>query len=201
MPRARSGHAPTTVLLALTLSLAAPSVRAVEQPDYTVIDQLGDVEIRTYAPYRVVSMEVEGEFEDAADGAFEALAGYLGGDNATGRKFGFTAPVEQYRVAEGRHRLTFMIPPLAVDEAAPDPTDTRLEVRQVPSRTIAAIRYSGGWAMSRYLKHARALRDALDASTYTPCGHPIWARYNPPFWPAFLKRNEVWAEVVRGTPC
>ena len=33
--------------------------------------------------------------------------------------------------------------------------------------------------------------DTLSAEGYAPVGEPIWARYNPPFMPWFLRRNEI----------
>ena len=42
---------------------------------------------------------------------------------------------------------------------------------------------------------ARALLEALARAGMEPTGSPEWARYNPPFWPWFMRRNEIQVEV------
>jgi hypothetical protein len=53
------------------------------------------------------------------------------------------------------------------------------------------VRYSGTWSKRNYQKHLEHLLNTLSAAGYAPEGEPIWARYNPPFMPWFLRRNEI----------
>ena len=56
---------------------------------------------------------------------------------------------------------------------------------------MAAIRYSGTWHRSRYDAHLARLLTWIENRGYRATGEPVWARYDPPFMPWFLRRNEV----------
>ncbi|MBT3504712.1 MAG: heme-binding protein, partial [Piscirickettsiaceae bacterium] len=73
----------------------------------------------------------------------------------------------------------------------PKPNDERVVLRQVASQNIAAIRYSGFWSESNYTEHKQELEQWIQQSGYQASGEAIWARYNAPFTPWFLRRNEV----------
>ena len=60
---------------------------------------------------------------------------------------------------------------------------------------MAVKRYSGLWSEASYLEHERALMSELETSGYRAVGTPEWARYDPPFMPWFMRRNEVMVEV------
>jgi len=62
---------------------------------------------------------------------------------------------------------------------------------QEPGRLVAAIKYSGTWDKSRYEEKKAVLEDFMARRGLNPVGEPIWARYDPPFMPWFLRRNEV----------
>lgn len=64
-----------------------------------------------------------------------------------------------------------------------------------PERTVAVIRYSGFWSRSRYLDHERKLLAWMQERGLEAVGEPVWARYDPPFMPWFLRRNEIVVEV------
>ncbi|HSO06557.1 MAG TPA: heme-binding protein, partial [Pelomicrobium sp.] len=68
-------------------------------------------------------------------------------------------------------------------------------LRQVPERLMAARTYSGTWSRENYRENERALLEAVEQAGLKPAGEPVWARYNPPLMPWFLRRNEVLVEV------
>ncbi|MCB2149000.1 MAG: heme-binding protein [Deltaproteobacteria bacterium] len=43
----------------------------------------------------------------------------------------------------------------------------------------------------RYEKHATKLMDWIATKGWKMTGAPVWARYNPPFMPWFMRRNEI----------
>ena len=180
--------------------------RSYEEPDYELIEKLGTIEIREYAPYLVAETTVNGDAESAGNEGFRILAGYIFGDNQgekkiamtapvnqerdTGSKIAMTAPVTQER-AGGQFKIRFMMPSEYTMETLPKPNDTRITIRQVPASKFAAIRYSGTWSQKNYDKHWSELQGALADNGYRPTGEPTWARYDPPFMPWFLRRNEI----------
>ena len=76
--------------------------------------------------------------------------------------------------------------------AAPEPLDPRVQLREVPAANWAVLRYSGTWSQSNYTEHLTLLQAALGAAGVATYGEPVLARYDAPFKPWFMRRNEVW---------
>ena len=75
---------------------------------------------------------------------------------------------------------------------APEPIDPRVQLRVMPAGTWAVIRYSGTWSQPNYLEHLGQLKASLEAVGVATQGEPVLARYNSPFTPWFMRRNEIW---------
>jgi len=101
-----------------------------------------------------------------------------------------TAPVGQRRVQE-KWAVSFMMPSSYTLETLPEPENPNITLRQVPGRRMAAVRYSGFWSEKRYLRYKSELESWIQERGLTIVGDPIWARYNSPFTPWFLRRNEI----------
>jgi hypothetical protein len=107
-----------------------------------------------------------------------------------------TAPVAEVATGAPDHFLIqFMMPSDFTLDTLPEPLDERIHFRQVQARRVAAIRYSGTWSERRYRIHLDKLRSALGREHLEAVGEPVWARYDPPFKPWFLRRNEIFIEV------
>jgi hypothetical protein len=193
---------------------------AVEEATYTVVQRDGEFEIRDYAPYVVAETVVAGAFERAGNEAFRALFRYISGGNRSRRKVAMTAPVSQEATGEkiamttpvsqeaagekiamtapvgqqssqGRWAVSFTMPASFTLETLPEPADPRVTLRQVPARRMAVLRYSGFWTESGYLRHKTRLESWVRSKGLLVAGDPVWARYNAPFTPWFLRRNEI----------
>jgi hypothetical protein len=203
---------PTRRLATLLALLASCTAMATEEPGYRVIEQDGAFELREYAPYLVAETRVESDFESAGSIAFQRLFRYISGDNvaqqkiamtapvtqsrdeARGEKIAMTAPVEQQAAARG-YRIAFIVPAKYTLETVPQPTDPTIEIRAVPQRLVAVWRYSGRWTTGNYQQHEAELRGAMTQRGLVAADEPILARYDPPFMPTFLRRNEVMIAV------
>jgi hypothetical protein len=201
------------LLSTLLLALIPFGAAAIEEPDYEVIQQLDGAEVRQYAAYVVAQVRVSGPAERAGNEAFPILAGYIFGRNKGARKLEMTAPVTQAAVpvrmdmtapvtqspSPGGFVVQFVLPKTVTLASAPEPLDPRVELREMPGKRIAAIRYSGFWTQDNHDTHLARLRAALGAARLQPVGEPTLARYNPPFTPWFLRRNEIWLEIEGST--
>lgn len=207
------------LILPLTLALlAAPMpIRAIEEPAYQVTGRVGDVELREYAPYVVAEVLVTGSATEAGNKAFRILASYIFGKNKGERKLAMTAPVMQsaapvklemtapviQSATPGGYRVEFVLPRAVTLETAPEPLDQRIVLRRVQPMRVAVIRYSGFWSDANYNRHLARLEKVLREANLEWTGEPIYARYNPPFTPWFLRRNEIWLQLsgqVAGRP-
>jgi SOUL heme-binding protein len=180
----------------------------VEEPDYQVVRKLGDIEVRRYAAYTVAEVLVAGSADEASNRAFPILAGYIFGKNKGDKtlaltpltsmtapiQFAMTAPVTQV-AAPGGFIVQFVLPKGVTVKSAPEPNDPRVQLRELPARTIAAIRYSGFWSASNYAGHLATLTAALKAVALRWSGEPAFSRYNAPWTPWFLRRNEIWLSL------
>ncbi len=167
---------------------------ALESPGYTVESSLGEVEIRAYEPYLVASTTVRGSLESAGNSGFGILARYIFGGNDSGggrsTKISMTSPVMQMPVEDG-FVVRFMMPREFTAESLPAPSDGRVSIEEIGSQRLAALRYRGTWSRGLHDRHLRELTDTLREAQLSTTGEPIWARYDPPWKPWFLRHNEV----------
>jgi effector-binding domain-containing protein len=186
-------------------------VQAIEETKYKVIESEGDFELRQYPPHRVAETLVEGDFIEVGNEAFRRLAGYINGQNRRKQtipmtapvsqegdsvKIPMTAPVNQEREGE-KWRITFLMPAQYTLETLPEPLDSRVELRTIPERRMAVLKYSGTWSKSHYEEKKEQLMKWIERRGLKQIGEPVFARYNPPFMPWFLRRNEVLIPVDR----
>ena len=199
----------TAILLILT---GATTAMATEEAPSTVIKTDDIFELREYAPQVLAEIIVDGDLEGAGNKAFRPLFRYISGDNKSRGKIAMTAPVSQEQKGEkismtapvsqqsvqGKWAVSFMMPASYTMETLPTPDDSSITLRQVPARRIAAVRYSGFWSQEKYLLHKEKLEKWIKDNRFTVTGEPIWARYNAPFTPWFLRRNEILIPVAAG---
>ena len=204
-------HAPHKRWRRLALLLWVPAVsQAIEEPAYDVVQKLGErVEIRRYAAYVVAEVLIAGPADEAGNRAFPILAGYIFGKNKGERKFAMTAPVTQtstpatfamtapvtQSAADGGTLVRFVLPKEVTLATAPEPIDERVTLREVATHTLAAIRYSGFWSQANDAEQLEQLSAALRAAKLTWAGEPVLARFNAPWTPWFLRRNELWLKL------
>lgn len=200
----------TIQLVVLGLLILAGTSMAIEEPSYQVIEKTDQVEIRRYPAIIVAETKIDAEFEAASNQAFGRLFDYISGQNqpkdkiamtapviqTQGDKIAMTAPVTQQSSEQG-YLVQFVMPARYTMDNIPQPTDNQVTIRQLEPRLMAVHRFSGSWSFEHYRDKLSLLRQALTNTSYTPVGQPIFARFNPPFWPWFLRRNEIWIEVKK----
>lgn len=205
-------HLPGALRALLVFTLAAVWVRpaaAIEEPNYTSVQQDGALEIRDYAAYLLAETRVEANFDDAGSQAFRRLFKYISGDNKQQQDISMTAPVIQRatdesggtaiamtapvnQVADGKgYRVAFVVPRKFNRSSVPTPTDPRVTIREVAAQRIAAWRFSGRWTEAAFKSAETQLRAALTRRGYVATGPAVTARYNAPFSLPFTRRNEV----------
>ncbi|HQR25964.1 MAG TPA: heme-binding protein [Nocardioides sp.] len=168
-----------------------------EEQVYEVLEEYQDFELRRYPDHLVAETEVGGPFELAGNLAFPRLARYIGGHNRSSRKLAMTAPVVQEQDPQGRRYVVGFVMPAGVSaEDLPDPLDSHVHTRRVPAETAAAVRFSGRWSRRSYEEREARLLAAVEAAGLEVVGTPRYARFDPPWTPWFLRRNEVVVPVA-----
>lgn len=199
---------------ALSLSAAAPVAQAIEQPRFRVEQVLvaDSIEVRRYDPYIVAEVVVPGPAEQAGNQGFSFLGGYIFGRNKGDRKIAMTAPVTQSAQpvkiemtapvtqnavagGQGGYAVQFMMPSSFTMETLPEPLDPRVTLKPVAEQRVVAITYSGTWTQANYEEHLGKLRSAAQTAGLETQGEPVYARYNGPWVPWFMRKNEIWLNV------
>jgi hypothetical protein len=195
--------------LALTLLAIGTLAHATDEPEFKLVRQLDGAELRQYPPYVVAEVTVSGTADSAGNDAFPILAAYIFGKNKGEKKFAMQAPVTQTEngismamqapvtqtASATGYRVQFVLPRGVTVESAPEPLDERVSLRQMPARQVAVIRFSGFWSETNYNEHLAQLQAILKAAGVAWTGLPEYSRYDPPFMPWFLRRNEIWLTV------
>jgi hypothetical protein len=191
------------------LPLFAVEAQAIEKAKYEVIESDENIELRQYAPRIVAETFVAGDFKEVGNVGFRRLFDYISGKNiknqnitmtapvtqeAASEKIAMTAPVTQER-SQDQWRITFLMPAQYTMETLPKPLDPIVRITEEPGYLMAAIRYSGTWSQKAFEKNKALLQAAIAKRGLSPVGQPVWARYDPPFMPWFLRRNEVLIRV------
>ena len=177
-----------------------------EQQRYRVLQQRGDVELRNYDPCVVADVTVTGDVEGAGTAAFGPLVSYISGANhakaslamtapviqqAAGEHLAMTAPVLQEASGPRTWTVSFVLPGERTLADYPVPTNPQVTLRALPAEHAAAVRWSGRWTAGNLDKWTRHLREAMAEAGWHAQGEPRWARFDPPWTPPFLRRNEI----------
>lgn len=210
-----------SVLSVLFLSACAVfGIRREEEPAFTATRLAENVELREYAGYAVAEVLVDGSRNDAANEAFRILFAYISGENVPpapgkggqtsqgGRKIPMTAPVTQAREPGAKIPMTapvtqqsettggpwvvqFVLPSSMTAATAPQPTNPRVLVRDVPGRKALVLTYSGRATDAAIAERTAELRAVAAKNAVAIHGDPLLAYYDPPFTIPWFRRNEV----------
>ncbi|MDW5561756.1 MAG: heme-binding protein [Methanomassiliicoccus sp.] len=168
--------------------------------DYEVVRTFDQVEIRRYPS--ILLATVRGQSDDSA---FSILFDYISGNNRSGENMSMTAPVVSTRsgtrmgmtapVISDESTFSFVLPLRFDLRTAPRPADARIELVSVPPRHVAVLRFSGRAHLREIMEKERELLDWLNRRAIRVKGPPFLMRYNSPFAPGFMRRNEIGAEI------
>ena len=158
---------------------------------FDLIQRLPDskVEIRRYHECTLADVVVDANYASAGNIGFRPLISYISKNNIA-----MTAPVIQEPSAN-TWTVSFVMPEGMSLESLPMPGDSKVKLRHVPAHTAAALSFSGVTTESKVKKMESELREALRKSNLISVGAIRIARFDPPWKPGFMRRNEVILEI------
>ena len=187
-----------------------------EHQPYELVRRYAHFDLRRYPAYVVAEIQVNATFDRAGNAAFRHLFNYISGSNTARQKLAMTAPVIQELGPSQKLAMTapvlqsgplpgsdepadfvvaFVLPAGLTTETAPVPANSDVKVRAIPGSLAAALRFSGSGSEAAFERHNTGLQAALVLAGLTAVGPPRFARFDPPFKPWFLRRNEVVQDV------
>ena len=166
---------------------------------YTVTGKSGEIEYRHYPGLVFASVDSAND-----DAGFSLLLAYISGSNRPKEKIPMTAPVISSQkipmtapVVSDSGTMSFVMPAGTTREETPDPTDSRVRIAAIPERDIAVVRFSGYAPPEDVDKETSRLLEGLKSDGVVTVGQPFLMRYDAPWTPGFLRRNEVGVEIRR----
>jgi DNA gyrase inhibitor GyrI len=188
------------VLAAGALLVFVYVIQNVEQPEYVVLQQDGDFELRYYPALTVAEVRREGDRKAALGAGFGPLARYIFAKERDGEKIAMTVPVIQQPTTVGtaanRWSVGFIMPKAAVAAGLPAPASPDVRLTELPPRRVAAVRFSGRTTDARTTEQRERLENWMTARGQTAVSPPIYAYYNDPMTPGPLRRNEILFDVA-----
>lgn len=173
-----------------------------EEQKYTVVATRDGYEIRNYPSCVVAEIKVAGDFDTAGSQAFRSLFNFISGANGASKKISMTAPVIQHSSQSTKlqvwdeHTISFVMPADMTIANTPVPTDGRVQLRQVTDQLVAALRFSGRMSIDNFESNKRRLEELITRDGYLPSDVSRIARFNAPWTPGFMRRNEIQIPVV-----
>lgn len=70
-----------------------------------------------------------------------------------------------------------------------------MKIVEIPERVVAVLKFSGRWSNSVFKKKSEEIIEELKKTGIKSVGQVFTMRYNGPFTPWFMRRNEVAVEV------
>lgn len=161
-----------------------------EQLSYEVVAKLARAEIRRYPEHIRVTTFDSGDMAASGNRSFRRLANYIFGSNEARQSIAMTAPVLQQASEEG-FRTSFVMPMAMSFSAMPSTSDQSLKLELAEGGLFGAITFGGLANQKLFGDKSQTLTKFLESEGYQVSGDPIYARYNGPWTPSFLRRNEV----------
>jgi hypothetical protein len=167
-----------------------------EQLNYKVVKTFKNFELRHYPEHVLVQVEGTGDFNSAGSQAFRPLFNYISGDNADSAKIAMTAPVFLGHISDKRHLVSFVLPQSAGLDQIPNPKNSIVTTKKVDEKDVAVLTFSGQWSESFLNQKADQLLASIKQAGLISRGPVYFSRYDPPWKPWFLRRNEALVDLA-----
>ena len=192
--------------LIFMLALSGGPAMATEEPAFELGLKQGAFEVRDYPALVVAEVTVGGNREQASNAGFRLLAGYIFGGNTRQQSIPMTAPVVQGRPSGEKIPMTapvtqsavgdawvvrFVMPAGSVENEMPSPNDARVQLKTLAATRYAVVRFSGVASEKDVAEKTAQLDAFITKHQLRASGTPLLARYDPPWTPWFMRRNEV----------
>jgi len=185
-------------LIGLTATGCGTVRAGYESALYEVVREDGKFEVRDYPALTVVETPMAGG-GDGSDGSFGRLFRFISGGNEAEQKIAMTTPVF---MSGGKTNATmaFVMPAKMKTGEVPKPADKSVAVRELAAGQFALFRFTGGRSPENEAEALAQLQAWLKQEGMNELSPPVYAYFDPPWTPAFLRRNEVMVRIELTPP-
>jgi hypothetical protein len=168
----------------------------VETAGYETIREEGEYEVRIYDKLILATVE------NFSGSPFNVLFKYISGANLSEAKIAMTSPVISSEkipmtspVISTSNSMSFVLPSKYSIQDAPQPTDKRVSIEEIPERYVATVKFRGIAWKDKVRDQTEKLLEWVSKEDFKAKGKPFLMQYNPPYIPGFLRRNEIGIEI------
>jgi hypothetical protein len=169
-----------------------------ESAPYQVVRASGKFELRDYPALTVVQTTMA-PGSNGSDGSFNRLFRFITGGNEAKEKIAMTTPVFMSG-GDTNATMAFVMPSRMKTGEVPKPSDRSVTVRELAGGRFAVLRYSGGRNTKNEAESLERLRSWMKTEGLRELSPPVYGYFDPPWTPAFLRRNEVMLRVEAARP-
>jgi hypothetical protein len=185
-----------------------------EEPAYTVLNKAGKIEMREYSEKLIAKVHVSGTRQEAAINGFRAIADYIFGNNNAQDKIAMTVPVIQEHLPQSETfsnpqisdeaelayensewEISFVMPSRYTLDTIPKPMNDQVKLEQLTDTKMVTFQFSGTNSAANLTKHKEQLDAYIAENNIAIIGKELYAFYNAPWTPPFMRRNEVMYRV------
>jgi hypothetical protein len=184
-------------------------IRSSEEPNYRLLSEVGDIQIRLYQPMLIAETVIEADYSQAGKIGFNRLARYIFGGNVQNKEMSMTTPVFRESIGQietmnaatqnapnnNKWMMSFVMPPSFDVTTLPDPSDPLVIIKLIPAKKVAILRYAGNLNQERMTEYSQILLAWLDEQHIKPLSGPRSAAYDPPWTIPGLRRNEIHIDI------
>ncbi|MAV18198.1 MAG: SOUL family heme-binding protein [Candidatus Micropelagos sp.] len=189
------------ILVIIIMLFSTPAWAEYEQPSYKVILEQDKFSIRDYSEVIVVETEVVASRRDATSEAFRKLFRYISGNNEANLEISMTSPVAQTLTNQDGEigenwAVRFFLPRSLSEENIPKPSETGVAVVKLKAQKYGSVSFKGTQNDKKVSENLAKLEAFIAENDYEVSGPPVYAFYDPPFIPWFLRDNEILLPVI-----
>lgn len=176
---------------------------AIESPKYKVVKKENNIEIRNYDGYIIATViSRANSYSSATNSAFRILADYIFGNNkpnskiamttaVTSQKIAMTAPVNTSKLENQSYLVSFTMPSSYDINTLPTPLSSDIKISKIESHKVLTISFSGLSTETKIKKKIEELTSWAKTNKIKILGQPTLSRYDPPWKPGFIRKNEI----------
>ena len=170
----------------------------VEKAPYEIVRRIESLEIREYPSLIIAKVE---NYDD--NNAFGLLFDYISGNNTSQKKISMTAPVITSEkipmtapVISDEDYMAFVMPSSYDKSTIPKPKNLKVKIEVQQEKKLAVLKFSGRTSYDKTDGKIKELLELIKTNNLKTKGTAFLMRYNSPFAPGFIRRNEVAIEII-----
>lgn len=170
-------------------------MRLYETASYDVLKKYDqNTELRQYPVHYLA--QTKSQLDNKYSNGFSKVFNYISGNNEDSKKISMTTPVIS-QVEDNTLSTSFVVPS-EYKGNPPVPSSGDVQIKVFDEGHYIAIRFKGGWNDKTFKKYNDLLLNKIKYEGLRLLSDAYILRYQPPFIPNFLKRNEIMYQVKEG---